>query len=308
MSTLYKTLICVIVLTCGLYIPLHFFIGVSSEGAAGIAALPLVGAPHLADLFEKYSTKQDLERGQYPKVFELDGFSYKWTILIIITPLIIVGMIQFISGLTGLISGSAAVLSANALAALIKNEIGEPDDLGYGNSTDKIVSLFNPENGDMSKIAVTIFQETVIIIALCLILLLFTLTIYLGRWLGVRCKERSYLMILLSVVIGVLISGAVNLLFMDEKTAELITKSSDRVPVIIDGMISQSIICTIGIFTGYWLGRRRKVYAYFNYLLDVLPATSKKAFVDLVQEEAIQALSAKAVGHSQNPVTQQVRY
>jgi hypothetical protein len=97
-----------------------------------------------------------------------------------------------------------------------------------------------------------------------------------GRWIGSRCSRRGIIAVLLAIS-----STAIMLTF------DLLSPDEDELEpseMVLDLLRFPFLICA-GLI-GYWRGQKYRLSKYLHYLLDVLPAETRDAFIDLAFEEA----------------------
>jgi hypothetical protein len=69
------------------------------EAAAGIAAIPVMGSPHIYELLERQRAKKAFRSKSIPIVHTYEGFAISWWMIVLSGVIIMAAMLQFAGGL-----------------------------------------------------------------------------------------------------------------------------------------------------------------------------------------------------------------
>ncbi|GEM_PF-5009538 len=89
------------------------------EMAEGLAALPIVGSHHIAELLERHDARKSLDPGRTTAIHTLKGYELSWYALAAYGTVILVAVVQLAGGIVGLIMG----LIAPAQQGFTQNEL-----------------------------------------------------------------------------------------------------------------------------------------------------------------------------------------
>ncbi len=78
------------------------------EMAEGLAALPIVGSHHIAELLERHDARRSLEPNRATAIHTLKGYELSWYALAAYGAIILVAVVQLAGGIVGLIMGLIA--------------------------------------------------------------------------------------------------------------------------------------------------------------------------------------------------------
>lgn len=95
----------------------------NAEMAEGLAALPIVGSHHIADMLERQEARRSLAPDRATSISTLKGYEIAWYALAAYGTVILVAVVQFAGGIVGLImgivtAGSQQDLGQNGIAAV----------------------------------------------------------------------------------------------------------------------------------------------------------------------------------------------
>jgi hypothetical protein len=230
--------------------------------AGGLAAIPIGGVHHIAELLERREARTSFSPERRTAVHSFKGFAIWWPLTIAYGTLIVFAVAEFVGGLTGLLAGAlSAALTAEtnieALASKMPNVVA-------------ILGLF---------IAAPIQA----------------LSGYMfGRWVGMRGDRYGIVVVLVFAGLGAMLMRGLDYAFSPKSHYQIFFGRTKAIQFILLQTVVTFALFSLPGLLGYWRGRKYRPFKYMQYLLGVLPNDTREVLVDIAFEEA-QKLGAKNV-------------
>jgi hypothetical protein len=214
--------------------------------AEGLAALPLVGSPHMAEMLERHDARQSLAPDRPTAIHSIHGFAIPWPQMMLYAVIGLVALVHISSGIAGLVWG--AVSGGKLLTDM-------------------------PEQIASASIMLVLPTE---VIGAYLI----------GRWIATRIYVHGMMVVLASCAIAAVLARAIDFAVIAPDMAQKLYDAPISAQLFIQLALSNFIIFAISASLGFWRGTKLRLTKYMQYLLGVLPSESRDTIVNLAYEEA----------------------